>query len=601
MTNLSIRTKILTIGILLPALLVAVLFGLYYNSARSSTVDAFVAKARAICLTAESAREEMENKWAMGIFDHDMLREWAEEGAKDKVLAAVPVVSAWRAAMMRSQEGEYTFRTPKFQPRNPANQPDELEARALKALAAGAPEYVEIDRQMNAVRYFRPVVLSETCMNCHGDPALSKTLWGNSAGIDPTGARMEGWRVGEVHGAFQVLQSLESADAEVAYAVMTGGAVVLAGLLLYAAFFTLFMTRSFVRPLNRTVDMLAGLERGELDRRLSMNRKDEIGTMAQALDAFAENLKNEVLTAFERLASGDFTFKAQGLIRNPLEKANENLNALMGQIRLAGERFHMRAVEVSDSSQTLSQGATESASSLEQISASLHELSSQTRNNADHAVEARKLTRNVQDAAEEGNRRMGEMVVAMSDINASGQSISKIIKVIDEIAFQTNLLALNAAVEAARAGAHGRGFAVVAEEVRNLAARSAKAAKETETLIADALSKASNGAGIAERTAASLGEIVSGIGKVTDLTAEIATASNEQAEGISQISIGVSQIDQVTQQNTATSEECAAASEELSGQAGELLQMISRFRLNLEGGGGNSGEGGQLRLPDRRS
>ncbi len=267
------------------------------------------------------------------------------------------------------------------------------------------------------------------------------------------------------------------------------------------------------------------------------------------------------------------------MIAAPLARANTSLNQLVSELQQVGERINGRSAEVADSSQALSQGATEQAASLEEISASLHELTSQTKKNADNAGLADRLTGQVQGSAQNGNQQMQQMVAAMADINDSGQNISKIIKVIDEIAFQTNLLALNAAVEAARAGVHGKGFAVVAEEVRNLAGRSAKAAQETAELIEGSLAKAKNGAEIAEHTAKALKEIVQGIGKITDLAGEIATASNEQAEGIDQINIGISQIDQVTQQNTTTAEESAAAAEDLSGQAVRLHTMLSRFKL----------------------
>jgi methyl-accepting chemotaxis protein len=209
----------------------------------------------------------------------------------------------------------------------------------------------------------------------------------------------------------------------------------------------------------------------------------------------------------------------------------------------------------------------------------MNEIGAQTGHSAENAAQANNLANQAVKSATAGNQQMEEMIVAMGEINAAGQSISKIIKVIDEIAFQTNLLALNAAVEAARAGQHGKGFAVVAEEVRNLAGRSAKAASETSELIEGSVEKTANGTRIAERTAESLAGIVLEVGKVNDLIAEIATASNEQAQGVSQINTGLQQIDQVIQQNTATAEESAATSEELSGQAAELKNQLQRFSL----------------------
>ncbi len=345
----------------------------------------------------------------------------------------------------------------------------------------------------------------------------------------------------------------------------------------------IFLVRPIVNSMKTAIDFAKEIQSGDLSERLGFTRKDEIGQLGTALDSMADSLQQRAELA-EAIADGDLTqevtlMSEKDVLGRALRGMTDKLNDIISQINAASEQIDSGAGQVSDSAQDLSQGATQQAASIEEIGASLHELSGRTHENAQNAQTANQLAITARDAANTGSSHMQEMVTAMEDINMSGQSISKIIKTIDEIAFQTNLLALNAAVEAARAGQQGKGFAVVAEEVRNLAARSAKAAQETAELIEGTVEKGKNGTEIANRTANALTEIVSGIGKTADLVGEIAASSTEQADGINQVNDGISQIDQVTQRNTAGAEEGAAAAEELSSQSAYMRDILSQFKL----------------------
>ena len=343
------------------------------------------------------------------------------------------------------------------------------------------------------------------------------------------------------------------------------------------------VSRSIRIPLKEIVKAIKIIGEGGVEVELTKRANDEFGQIVDALLETVENIKEDANIAYQ-IADGDLSMDVQprsdiDVLGNAFNKLLVDQNHILGNIKEASMQVTTGSEQVASASQSLAQGSTMQASSLEEITAAISEIADRTKVNATKANNANELVHEAKEGALRGNNQMGEMIDAMHDINDASENISKIIKVIDDIAFQTNILALNAAVEAARAGAHGKGFAVVAEEVRNLAGKSAKAASETAELIEDSISKINKGSKLAENTAKALETIVNNIDEIVELISNIAMASNEQATAITQIDQAIGQVSDVVQSNSATSEQCAAASEELSNQAHRLRELISKFKL----------------------
>ena len=350
------------------------------------------------------------------------------------------------------------------------------------------------------------------------------------------------------------------------------------------------ISKRIAKPIIDTSERLKALAEGNLtDPVKIVNTKDELYVLSTSLDETVKSLNmyvSKITQGLTDIADGNLTDRVHGVFQGDFHVIKRTFNTILSSlidtfssINVASEQVNSGANQVSNGAQALSQGATQQASAIEELSSTIFEVSEQIKGNAKSAKKSEKIAENNAQQIVLCNKEMGSMVNAMTEINLSSNEISKIIKVIDDIAFQTNILALNAAVEAARAGSAGKGFAVVADEVRSLAAKSAEAAKQTTVLIEGSVKSVSNGTKIAKQTADALNEIVESTNQVTKLVKQISQASEEQADAIVQINTGLDQISGVVQTNTATAEESAAASEELSSQSLILKDMIAKFRL----------------------
>jgi len=359
---------------------------------------------------------------------------------------------------------------------------------------------------------------------------------------------------------------------------------------------SLLFANTISKPLEILSTILKEIEQtGVLSKRVAVKSRDEIGETAKAVNNLMTSLESaieNVSDVMEAISKGDFSKSIVGdyfgdlddLKRHTLDSI-DLLARIIAQIRNTSQGVYTGTQELSKSASILAEGTSKQAATLEQISSSMNEVESQTKANNQHATKAQTLMNNTIKVVGQGNAQMQNMLDSMKRINETSSEVTKVTKVIDEIAFQTNLLALNAAVEAARAGKYGKGFAVVAEEVRNLAGRSAEAAKNTTALIESSMVEVENGVKNADSTAAILEEITKGNEEANQLIIEISRASMEQTTSVAEINSGLAQVNEVVQQNSSISEQSASASVELSNLSKQQEQLMAHFKLpeNMDG------------------
>jgi methyl-accepting chemotaxis protein len=556
------------------------LLAVYAKVQRSNTIDMEIQSARNLLLVAEAVRGDVSDKWKKDVFSPKFMREIYESSPeserRDRVLAAVPVAKAWTVVGKQGPQGGFELRTPRQNPRNPKNAPDALEQEALTYFASHpkGEEYFKLDEKRNAIRYFRPVRLLEECLICHGDPTQSENLWGNTDGQDVLGYRMEGKKVGELHGAFEIIRPLSTMDSGLGQNIMQTAIILFIALIGVCSLAFAVIKKQIVDPFTilgeRLQDMAQG--DGDLTKRLQVSGKTEVAWLSSSFNRFIAKVQKtitEIMNTGARIVdqSGNLSTVTAGLTNGVSEqqKGTEQVKQAMSAMIASVDEIASNAYTTANAAQEADKEAKSGSSMVNEVKQSIDQLASEV--------------------------ELGAQVI--DELNEYSNNIGSVIDVIRSIAEQTNLLALNAAIEAARAGEQGRGFAVVADEVRVLASRTQKSTQEIQDTIqrlqetarraSRVMAESQHRAVLSVEKASAAGEkldhITSMVNTITTENANIAMAVEQQSRMSLDINRNIERISEMAAAAAKEADHTDQISHSLAQLAEDLKKAISYFKI----------------------
>jgi methyl-accepting chemotaxis protein len=550
LVSLSIKWKILTLALIGPLVLAVVLAWQRIDDIRSGAEKAIISKSAGIVTMAEATRDQMAKKLQSGVIKpFDQL-------TSANILEAVPVVTAMQVAAAKAQESGYTFRAPKMMPRNPQNTPTDLEREVLEELTSKhLAEKIVIEKDQ--IRYFKPIRLTTECLYCHGDPAGSK---------DVTGGTKEGWREGEIHGAFEIISSLKETNEAVARArwhVVLSVAITLA----LVAVTSIYLIQSrIVKPVRSVNSFIDKIAHGDLRGKLEAQTADEVGNMVVQLSGMTEKLNSMIK---EISQAGDNLFSS-----------SEKLGVSADDFSTVASDTAARTISVAAAAEEMSANMSTVAAATEQAATNIALVSTATEEMTSTINEIVKSTEKAQEITKAAVREAGSASEKVDELGRAAMEIGKVTEAITEISEQTNLLALNATIEAARAGEAGKGFAVVANEIKELAKQTASATGEIKNRIGSIQAST-------EATVQQIQQITQVINEVNAIVTAIVTAVDEQsattneiADNISQASIGIQEVTVNVAQVSTVSSTVAQDIAGVSQSADAISQGSTRMRTN---------------------